>query len=345
MHASEDTRTRFYQKNGFVLCEQRSLNDEKDFPGNDAKVQSETRTTIKDGFIYDTQNNLLDTTKDGTFIYAMNHNGTLYTASNMGTHHSYFLKSKPEKPFYGIGRNVACAGMLQAKNGKITAIDNESGHYQPIRDQLVLAVQFLAKQGVLDPNVKISVQKLHFEGGGYASLSLDDIMHQNPTDILSKYPVAIKRTPEYQTYIDARRTSDQSLYSQMDELRPHCPTSFLRQSVADLIPEFRLPPRNSRKDLGTLRIEGKNYDAFLLNTWSNPDDLPDHVLSAPPQDFQWDAGFFNTFPVETMHENGVVKRRPSCTYNVIHMPAPQKSFALYLVPREAEENLHNNVLP
>lgn len=345
IHAMEDMRTRFFQKNGFVLCEQFSLQYEKDFPGNDANVQSDTRTTVKDGLIYDAHNNLLDTTKDGLFVYAMNHDGTLYTASNGGKHHSYFLKSKPEKLFYGIGRNVACAGTLQAKDGKITSISNESGHYLPIKDQLVLAVQFLAIKGVVDENLKISLLDPYYEGYGGQSLSLNDIMRENPETILSKYPNAMKRTPEYQAYIDARRISDQSLNAKVKELYTYCPTSFLTHPVTDLIKDFHLPPLSSRMDLGQLTIDNKHWDAFLENQWNNINDLPDHVLSAPPSNFKWNTNFFNTTVFQTIHENGVVKRRPACVYNIMHMPNPQKSFSLYLIPKEIEETLSSNVSP
>lgn len=59
----------------------------------------------------------------GAYAYAQDTSGAIYVAPHyVGYHHhSSFTAGKP----------VICAGMIVAKNGKITSIDNASGHYKP----------------------------------------------------------------------------------------------------------------------------------------------------------------------------------------------------------------------
>ena len=120
-------------------------------PSNHESIQRDTLTEFREGKIY--MNNIPLTVRDE--IYVISPKGFLYTSDvtkvNVG-HHHHFLKSKVEKLWYGCGKPVACAGHITIKDGKITAIDSRSGHYQPDRDQLLLAAHYLYQKGLLDEN-------------------------------------------------------------------------------------------------------------------------------------------------------------------------------------------------
>ena len=91
-------------------------------------------------------------------------------------HHSYFLKTE------GYGRPIACGGHISVKDGKVTMLNNGSGHYQPNIDQLLLVAHHLYKQGVLGENIVVQDAVLD------KSYNLSDIVQINTKDILSKYP-------------------------------------------------------------------------------------------------------------------------------------------------------------
>jgi len=248
----------------------------------------------------------------------------LYTTEN-GPHHTYFLKSKPGKIGYGIGKNVACAGMLQAKNGKIVFIDNSSGHYLPIEDQLKVAVQFLSKKGVLDKNIKISVREPDYEGGGTKEVYLESIMGENIGTILSSYPPSVKRSKEY---IESKRNLEKEFQTKVEQLKYQCPQSFLNSSIVNLLPNFQSPSRKGKVDFGVVELDNKKWKALMINQWS---DLPETIIKAPPDSFRWD-NFSTSSSIETAPQNGVVTRWAACSYTIMHMPKPQKAFSFYLVP-------------
>lgn len=325
-HGTEEIRTRFYQKNGFILSEPQLFSDERDMPGNDPDLKELSRTTIRDGVIYDSKNNLLDT-EGGPYIYALNHDGTLYASSQMGgKHHTYLLKSKPTKIGYGIGKNVACAGHIIAKQGKIISIDSHSGHYQPIEDQLKIAVQFLHKMGVLDPSVSISVQEPEYEGGGSKKASLEAIMSENTEAILTPYPVASKRTHEY---IEAQREKEKAFQLSVEQLRPQCPQAFLKKPITDLFSNFHSPSSRGKVDLGKITLENRQWKALLINGW---DDLPNSIIQAPSTEFSW-GNNVTSWPLITNIQKGVVTRHATCSYSVRYTPTG-KSFSFYLIPND-----------
>ncbi len=70
-------------------------------------------------------------------------------------YHSSFLGGWP----------VQCAGMITAKDGIITAVTNESGHYQPKDTALVKLLQLLKQVG-MDPS-NIDIQGSRVAGGPY----------------------------------------------------------------------------------------------------------------------------------------------------------------------------------
>jgi hypothetical protein len=76
--------------------------------------------------------------------------------------------------------------MLKLKEGKITKIDNCSGHYRPFKDQMILAVKYLYKLGVLSEDVKIEC-KVKYDVSP-EPISLENILFADSNDILSQYP-------------------------------------------------------------------------------------------------------------------------------------------------------------
>lgn len=135
----------------FILTTQDSFNESK-MPGNDEKAKEYCATFFKDGKIYNTKSGKLIGDSESTLLYVMSKTGKLYIHTRefikLGVHHSYILKGKQGSEIEGYGKPVASAGMLKVKNGKITFIDNSSGHYQPNKDQLKIAAKFLKSQGV-----------------------------------------------------------------------------------------------------------------------------------------------------------------------------------------------------
>lgn len=59
------------------------------------------------------------------------------------THKGIFYHSS-----YVAGNDILCTGCIMVNRGKLVAIDNLSGHYQPSTEKLVLAIRQLESQGV-----------------------------------------------------------------------------------------------------------------------------------------------------------------------------------------------------
>lgn len=130
---------------------------------NTPDIKEKSKTYFKDGKIYssfsDEVINVKDIRENGNYnaIYVLSKNGELYVNfnnSNTG-HHNYFLKGKPGDDLYCYGKPVACAGHIEINNGKITKIDNSSGHYKPTEEQLLVAAHYFKKQGVLSDYVQL----------------------------------------------------------------------------------------------------------------------------------------------------------------------------------------------
>lgn len=79
--------------------------------------------------------------------YARKHSN--YDAAKGSFYHSCYLE----------GREVLCTGCITVVNGELKYINNWSGHYQPSRQQLSLAVQALRAQGVNITNVTVEYQQ------------------------------------------------------------------------------------------------------------------------------------------------------------------------------------------
>lgn len=156
---------RFFEHNSFILSRQTDeefeLEDEQNIP----EMKNLCRTSIFSGRIYDAQSRLADnrnntlpeTDEVFDFNYVISRKGDFYIMPATEGCHSYILKSSPDKPYYGIGKPVACAGKVSLHEGKIISFNIDSGHYWPREDQLIVAAHHMAKQGVFHDNAFIGI--------------------------------------------------------------------------------------------------------------------------------------------------------------------------------------------
>lgn len=113
------------------------------------------RVTIQDGLVYDARGNLFDTQNgvsafgagnSGRAIFVMDEHGNLYASTYQALgkfHHSSFFS----------GGEVAAAGELIVRDGRIEFVTDRSGHYMPGRSRTEQMLDQLASQGiVIDPN-------------------------------------------------------------------------------------------------------------------------------------------------------------------------------------------------
>ena len=168
--------------------------NESDRPDNTLNKKVTCRLSIKDGLIYDKDNELFVTTKlnpttqlEYIYLWVLDRHGELFSATmrgevsgdEIGNQHSFFSKKD------GFGKPVACGGHFKVEAGKIVEIDASSGHYKPSKDQLILAIKFLHKQGVLAD--KIDIKYFDIGSERLVSLQLEEVLNISPEIILSKY--------------------------------------------------------------------------------------------------------------------------------------------------------------
>lgn len=81
----------------------------------------------------------------------MSHEGELrifpLTLGHTCNHSMFFQKDY-------VGVPIACGGHIELMGGKITKINNSSGHYNPTLLNLVMAVAHLYEQGVIAENIR-----------------------------------------------------------------------------------------------------------------------------------------------------------------------------------------------
>ena len=96
----------------------------------------------------------------GVAGFAMGLNRNIYA-------HIHSCYNAPKGCFYHsaymAGNDVLCTGCITVKEGKLTYINNASGHYQPKPQQLSLALQSLQSQGV--DISRVAVQLMNPNGG------------------------------------------------------------------------------------------------------------------------------------------------------------------------------------
>lgn len=104
--------------------------------------------------------------------YVVDKRGDLYV--KVICNHSWLRKQR------GVGKSVQCAGKIGIVNGKIAYMDNDSGHYKPNEDQLLLCAYNFFKAGLLANDVVI-------RSVAAGKFSIKDIKLLNAEEILSKY--------------------------------------------------------------------------------------------------------------------------------------------------------------
>ncbi len=152
-------------------------NSEASYPGNDIDKKQTSLVRTNNGILVNNKTNQV-IHSDNNLLYVIDKKGKIYTSNSMsGVHHSYFLKKD------GFGKPIACAGWMSVQNGKITSLNNCSGHYKPNKDQLLVASCYLLNQNLLMENAKIQDLSTNFVN----EFNLESLKDINPKDILEKY--------------------------------------------------------------------------------------------------------------------------------------------------------------
>lgn len=84
----------------------------------------------------------------------------------MAHHRGSFDKDNFFHSSYLSGNSVLCTGTLKIVNGRVKAIRNDSGHYQPTLDHLVNVLQTLAMHGVKPADVTVRAVPLSWKVKG-----------------------------------------------------------------------------------------------------------------------------------------------------------------------------------
>lgn len=116
--------------------------------------------TVNDKGLLMRRGRTLDTTEvsDGTYIFVMSPDGNIYSADkHQVMHHSSFL----------AGREVASAGKWRVEKGKLTYINNSSGHYMPPSDFAEQVLRELRRR-----NVDVSAVERKWQSKTSAEISL-----------------------------------------------------------------------------------------------------------------------------------------------------------------------------
>jgi hypothetical protein len=163
------------------------LEAQEQYPFNVPNIHKKTKITIRGGQLFTVDGHVLDTkghpgSSVHLWLWIMDKKRDLYVGfggNGIDHHmsHSYFRKTKR-----GWGKSIMCGGHIEAnENGKITYIDNASGHYMPTTDQFLLCMHYLSLKNVFAENAVIYAMTA---GRRY---SLQEIKEINPEEILSRY--------------------------------------------------------------------------------------------------------------------------------------------------------------
>lgn len=116
---------------------------------------------IEDGVLLDGPDSKLHTGNldEGGFPYVIDGYGNLFTTD----HHEATRKLDAHQRFnhssFNAGKDVICAGIIQAVEGKPWCIDNNSGHYKPDRIQLINALRMLRECGVSMDTMRVGLKE------------------------------------------------------------------------------------------------------------------------------------------------------------------------------------------
>jgi hypothetical protein len=173
-----------YKLKNFVLTTQIS-GDESCHTGNIATLKNNSKTFYKDGSIFFCGDGKI--ASGNSMLYVVDKKGALYispSSSEYGAvHHSYILKSKiADHKLYGYGKPTASAGHITINDqGKITEIDNSSGHYLPSFEQTLLVTKYFKQFGIIDEACVVKGQATA------EAVSYTDINTINTEEILGRY--------------------------------------------------------------------------------------------------------------------------------------------------------------
>ncbi|MDN5247520.1 MAG: hypothetical protein QWI36_00020 [Wolbachia endosymbiont of Tyrophagus putrescentiae] len=138
---------------------------ERKIPGTESKVkyftsekQKQNTLKVEEGKLYDYDGNLYDTSdkiskgKKGCVAYVITLDGRLVVHQHVNPGNS---KHSIRHSTLAGGQPVICSGLMGIKEGKITYIDNNSGHYKPTDAHLYNAVKCLKKLGIYSESTKV----------------------------------------------------------------------------------------------------------------------------------------------------------------------------------------------
>jgi hypothetical protein len=91
--------------------------------------------------------NLLLDTNGNDWAWVMDGYGNLYTTDHHVEEDSLGQHERFNHSTLNAGKDVVCAGILQADQGYLTYLDNASGHYKPQRANVVEALQIIKDSG------------------------------------------------------------------------------------------------------------------------------------------------------------------------------------------------------
>jgi hypothetical protein len=123
-------------------------------------------------------------------IYVMSPDGKVYASSpyDRSVHHSSFLKGAP----------VAAAGEMMTSGGKISFVNNSSGHYRPDSKALMQMVEDARSKNSLAPNALVE-----FAGIGTVKAS-DLLQYATPAMTKAQIDLVVRSLPKYQAPAKAR---------------------------------------------------------------------------------------------------------------------------------------------
>lgn len=119
---------------------------------------------------------------DGYGAYALDSLGRLFVSehiseANAKENQPYFLHSS-----FFSGMRGRCFGMIKIEQGRITYIDNHSGHYKPQKKHLQDAVSRLLQY--FSPDAEVSLKSSHVDSFDFSLLfGEDDQLNQLPTPL------------------------------------------------------------------------------------------------------------------------------------------------------------------
>ncbi len=316
-YAIQSLTQRIYQHFGFLLSEQLYAFDESQDRINEPDLNEKFSTSITNGQILDSKGQPLNIEKTN---FVMDKDGSLFVARGDFPKlicHSYFLKIN------GVGTAVAMAGTLSVKDGKITAIANNSGHYQPVIEQLILAVQYLNEKDLLASEVQIcdhsSSEKM--------VLTLDYVLAIDAQQILNAYPVG---QIDSKQYIENFERTTKEFQEAIKKLK--CPDVSDLKDLSSLSANFKMPPQEDYLRLGTIARNDRNWEAIFEQVWGP---LPTEVLNAPASSFL----IMGQLGMEVFYEKlagGAFRRIVGCQYTILSTAERNRQFTLWLLPLAQE---------